>query len=38
MEKIKKLKRIFSKELIDGYLIQKMTNFLMNMYQVRMID
>ena len=37
MEKIKKLRKIISFFNIDGYIIQKMMNFLMNMYQTTMM-
>ena len=38
MEKIKKLKKTFIEEKIDGYLIPKMMNFLMNIYPFTTID
>ena len=34
MEKINKLKDIFKKYNLDGYLIQKMMNFLMNTFLI----
>ena len=37
MEKIKRLKESFKREKIDGYLIQKMMNFLENTYLITMI-
>ena len=37
MEKIKKLKKIFKREKIDGYIFLKMMNFLVNMFQNIMI-
>ena len=38
MEKINKLKKIFKREKIDGYIIPKMMNFLVNIFLVIMID
>ena len=38
MEKIKKLKQQLNKEKLDGYVIPKTTNFLVNIYLRIMID
>ena len=37
MEKINKLKKIFKREKIDGYIIPKMMNFLVNIFQITKI-
>ena len=37
MEKIKKLKKIFEREEIDGYIIPKNDKFFSNMFQNTMI-
>ena len=38
MEKIKKIKKLFEKEKIDGYIIPKNDDFSGNMYHVILID
>ena len=38
MEKINKLKKIFEREKIDGYIIPKNDEFLVNTLQIIMID
>ena len=38
MEKINKLKKIIQNEGIDGYIIPKMMNFLVNIFLITKID
>ena len=38
MEKIEKLRKIFKREKIDGYIVPKNDEFFVNIFQIIMID